>query len=112
MMFGVPRSPHWPRVRDEFLAKEPYCQVCKSRKNLNVHHKKPYHLFPDMELDPNNLITLCEGGPVNCHLLFGHLFNWSDYNPHVQEDADAWRDKIASRLKGAIPEAVPFMQES
>lgn len=47
-----------------------------------------------MELDPENLITLCEGPAFNCHLFFGHLRNWSSHNPDVREDAAMWREKI------------------
>jgi predicted HNH restriction endonuclease len=61
-----------------------------------VHHKRPVHLFPELELDPANLITLCE--PQNCHYLIGHCLSWKAYNPSVEEDAAHVREMIASRL--------------
>jgi 5-methylcytosine-specific restriction endonuclease McrA len=91
------RSPHWDEARDEHLKRQPTCQVCGRRAFLNVHHIKPFHLSPELELVQENLITLCEGQSVNCHLLFGHLLNWAKYNPNVVEDAAAWRAKIAKR---------------
>lgn len=91
-----PRSSHWPKVRAAFLLQFPRCSVCGRREMLNVHHVEPYHIAPDLELDPANLITLCEG-VVNCHLLFGHLMNWSAWNPEVRRDAARWASKIQGR---------------
>lgn len=91
------RSPRWPAVRQAHLAKEPVCQVCGTRDELQVHHIKPYHLFPSLELDRANLLTLCEGGNHNCHLLFGHLNCWMSWNEFVRADAAEWRNRIRNR---------------
>lgn len=93
------RSPHWPRARADYLRLHPVCEVCGGSEKLNVHHIKPFHLHPDLELDPNNFITLCEAdkGGVNCHLHFGHLGNFRSFNVDVRADAATWRDKIKSR---------------
>lgn len=95
----VSRSPQWPAVRKAHLAKHPKCEVCQSESSLNVHHIFPVHLSPEGELAPNNLITLCEGGVVNCHLLYGHLRNWKSFNLIVVEDAALWKEKINNRPK-------------
>jgi len=79
------RSPHWPAVQHAHLQIEPLCQACSTDQNLNVHHKKPYHLYPDLELEPTNLITLCMEN--KCHILIGHGNNFKQYNPNVVEDA-------------------------
>lgn len=92
-----PRSPHWGKVRAAFIAANPSCAVCGKRDLLNAHHVKPFHLFPKLELEPSNLITLCEGESVNCHLLFGHLRSWLSYNPAVRRDAAIWANKLKSR---------------
>lgn len=91
------RSTKWPAARLAHLKKEPACQVCGQTNNLTVHHKRPFHLFPDLELVGANLITLCEGPGIACHITFGHLGNWSSYNPNVDDDVAAWRDKIKQR---------------
>ena len=52
-----PRSAGWAKVEKDFLAKNPICAICSTNKKLNVHHKKPFHLHPELELDVNNLIT-------------------------------------------------------
>jgi hypothetical protein len=71
-------------------------------KKLEVHHIKPFHLHPELELEPKNLITLCENKSdgVNCHLLFGHLGSFRSFNVRVISDAIEWKAKILSRPKG------------
>lgn len=91
---GTPRSKEWKRIRLEHLSKNPRCAVCGSEKNVVPHHIIPFHKDQSKELDPENLITLCEGDTFNCHLFFGHFRNWSKYNPYVVEDARIWREKI------------------
>lgn len=80
------RSGEWPRVEKEFLEAHPICAACGGNKHLNVHHIKPFHTFPEHELDPNNLITLCMS-KSECHVRLGHCGNYKLYNPNVKEDA-------------------------
>jgi hypothetical protein len=82
---GMARSPKWPHVEKLHLKLEPSCAACGSTKKLNVHHKKPFHLFPELELDMHNLITLCMD--KECHIKIGHGGDFKDYNPIVAEDA-------------------------
>ena len=95
------RSGRWPRVRAAHLAANPTCAVCGTRENLEVHHIQPFHLFPELELDPGNLLTLCESPTHNDHLLFGHLLNWSLWNPAVVRDAE-W---MLGRLRNGAGDA-------
>jgi hypothetical protein len=88
---GKPRSGSWPRVRREHLKKEPSCVACGRSRDLEVHHVRPFHDHPELELDDGNLVTVC-GDP--CHFVFGHLLNWRQCNPHVREDAAAYRRRI------------------
>ena len=99
MPLGAKRSGHWPTVRKHHLEKNPACAVCGGTEKIEVHHIKPFHLFPALELDPTNLITLCESkhNGVNCHLLFGHLGNFKCLNSTVVEDTEKWNKKIAER---------------
>lgn len=99
---AVPRSSKWKKVRDDHLKEHPACEVCGDTVALNVHHIKPYHLFPELELQPENLITLCESNKhgVSCHLWFGHLGNWTRYNPDVCRDVRIWKVKfLTARLR-------------
>lgn len=94
---GAVRSPKWPAFRKRWLAQHPACAVCGSITAVVPHHIKPVHLFPEHELDEANLISLCEGSVVNCHLLVGHLLRWSSYNTRVVEDAAYWAQAIRQR---------------
>lgn len=96
------RSPKWQTVRNAFLDKHPNCEACGNgnRKQLNVHHKVPFHVAPERELDESNLVTLCEAGGklgMNCHLTLGHLGNWKAWNDHVLEDADLLNFRLSNR---------------
>ena len=88
---AVKRSPAWRKLEKEHLAKEPVCQWCGGRKSLQVHHIVPFHLKPIRELDPSNLITLCEAIGLNCHLQHGHNDDWRKVNPDVVADCNRHR---------------------
>lgn len=79
--FGAQRSSKWSEVRKEHLRVEPECQVCHSRLLLAVHHILPFHLHPELELDKNNLVTLC----FRHHLELGHFFNWKKINSEIKD---------------------------
>lgn len=91
MTFEGPRASEWVYVRNEFVRRHPRCEACGSGYNLNVHHIKPFHLYPELELDEGNLITLCR----EHHFRIGHdpdgkgpaKPNWSASNPNVRSDA-------------------------
>jgi 5-methylcytosine-specific restriction protein A len=105
------RSSHWPTVEHGHLEREPVCQVCGGKKGLNVHHKKPFHLFPKLELADgtgrfcqikdglgrfvNNLITLCNA--KRCHITFGHGGDFKAYNPDVESDVKRAHKMILNR---------------
>jgi len=95
------RSPQWPKVRTAHLAKHPACAVCGSIKTLEVHHIVPFNVDPTRELDPKNLITLCEAksNGVTCHQFFGHLGNYQSFNRSVVKDASKWSKKLKNRPK-------------
>jgi len=80
------RSGKWPTVEKHFKETHPTCAACGSKTRLNVHHIHPFHVFPNLELDSNNLITLCMD-TKECHLQLGHLGNFKMYNPNIKEDA-------------------------
>lgn len=91
--FGATRSPLWDKVQKQFLFTHPTCAVCGSKQDLNVHHKKPFHNHPELELQESNLITLCR---VH-HFWFGHLGNWASWNETVEEDSKEFNNKIIHR---------------
>ena len=93
-----PRSSAWPHVEKAVLHLHPWCAACgpdKRDKGLQVHHHLPFAYCtalgrPDLELDPRNLLVLCEtehnDPEANHHLLLGHLGNFKSDNVHVAED--------------------------
>lgn len=92
------RSDQWPEVRAAYIAKHPACAACGISgpdAELNVHHVKPVSKYPELELDPDNLITLCTRH--NCHLMIGHLGDTRAWNPCVRRDAARLLDQIRSR---------------
>ena|ERR1035437_8563832 len=91
------RSKSWPKVRKAYLKKHPVCEICGCKKGLNIHHKLPFHLHPDLELLESNFITLCEHLEHSCHFIFGHLFNFHSYNKDIEKDALKWNTKIINR---------------
>ena len=94
-LIGEPhRSNQWRTVRKHFLEKNPMCAACGSTKNLEAHHKIPFHINKSKELDENNLITLCNN---YCHFLFGHFLSWKSFNENVSQDAEIWSKKIQNR---------------
>jgi 5-methylcytosine-specific restriction endonuclease McrA len=88
------RSYSWTTVRKKHLENHPYCAACGRNKKLEVHHIKPFYLNPELELDPSNLITLCDDP---CHFVFGHLMNYKSWNTNVVKDCETYYDKIKNR---------------
>lgn len=93
------RSWKWETVRNQHVMDYPVCEACGSDENLNVHHVKPFHEHPELELDPTNLITLCR----EHHFRIGHDPdgpgpkgpNWKLSNPKVWSDAKNYRDSLS-----------------
>lgn len=88
------RSPKWKTVRKEFLENNPSCAACGRISKLEVHHIEPVHVNPDRELDPSNLITLCDNP---CHLVFGHLLNYKSWNESVVNDCSVYLNKVKNK---------------
>lgn len=91
--FGAVRSPQWSSVRNKYIKANPNCAVCGTTKGTECHHCVPFHIKPELELDPENFITLCR----DHHYLFGHFMNWHSYNINVREDSKLWAKKISTR---------------
>lgn len=88
------RSPRWQTVRKQHLKEHNACIACGRTKKLEVHHIKPVHLYPDLELDPSNLVTLCADP---CHIVFGHFMNFKSWNTDVVSDCQVYYDNVINR---------------
>ena len=93
---GAKRSSKWRKVRKQHLKEHSACAVCESKKKVEVHHKTPFHISPELELEPDNLVSLCENKKygINCHLLIGHLGNYKRTNPVCRLDVITWNMKL------------------
>ena len=80
------RSAGWRAVEKAYIAKHSTCEACGSTTRLQVHHVHPFHLHPELELNPNNLICLCMDSS-DCHLKIGHGDDWKAFNPNVRQDS-------------------------
>ena len=92
---GAKRHPDWNKFRKEMLDGAS-CAVCGGTKKLQLHHKIPFHLAPELELDKDNVIPLCMAGKygLKCHLLVGHYGNWQKFNPQVEADSAFWQTRL------------------
>lgn len=99
-----PRSSKWSKVRNNLVAERVKCAACGGEERLEVHHIKPFHLHPELELEPSNLIVLCESGSggMNCHLAIGHLGSYKSFNVEVINDSASWKRKIESRPSSVV----------
>lgn len=100
--FGLPkprglRSGKWHTLEKAHLSNHPACEACGTRKLVVVHHKLPFHVYPELELEWTNFISLCESATHNCHLIFGHLLSWKSWNVNVVVDVTRYRDELANR---------------
>lgn len=93
---GAKRSSQWRKKRKIHLKKNPRCAVCDAKRKVEVHHKIPFHIAPDLELTEDNLVSLCENKKygINCHLLLGHLGNYRRVNTTVDADVATWRVRL------------------
>lgn len=95
------RSGKWPAVRKAHLEKFPRCAFCGGENKLEVHHIIPFHAAPDLELEPDNLITLCEAKRygVNCHLFAGHGGAYKSVNSQVISDVNHFSGRFPNGKK-------------
>lgn len=93
---GAKRSSRWRKVRKAHIKANPTCFICGSKRKLEAHHIIPFHVAPHLELEPENIMTLCENKKygINCHLLIGHLGNYRKINTNVVLDATLWKMKL------------------
>lgn len=92
--FGAVRSKKWRQIRREHLRKHPLCEVCGGNKKCQVHHIIPFWKDNSLELEPTNLITLCNRRWRRCHFIWGHFYNYRKSNPDIRENARDWQSRL------------------
>lgn len=88
------RSPEWPEVRKQHIKNNPHCAACGRKDSPEVHHIEPVHVNPERELDPSNLITLCD---KYCHFALGHLMDYKSWNKDIVNDSQVYFSKVKKR---------------
>jgi 5-methylcytosine-specific restriction endonuclease McrA len=88
------RSSKWSSIRKNHLKDNPTCAACGKNKKLEVHHIEPVHINSDRELDPTNLVTLCD---KPCHIIFGHLMDYKSWNNDVVQDCSTYLEKLKNK---------------
>jgi len=83
-VFTAKHDSKWRRVRDRYYATHKTCAMCGIARDIQVHHIKPWHLYPEERYSHKNLVSLCQP----CHFRFGHGRNWKAYNPVVVDMAE------------------------
>ena len=53
----------WLQMKSDILYEKKLCEICKSDRCLHVHHILPRSSHPELGMDKENLMVLCE----NCH---------------------------------------------
>lgn len=88
------RSHKWEAFAIKCKAAHPFCAYCGNAEKLQAHHIHAFELMtpeqrgtaaPGGELDPDNIIILCEVQPSDHHLRIGHLGNFKNSDPNVVE---------------------------
>lgn len=80
---GRPGDPQWHRESRLWLVDHPCAVTGETGDGVEVHHIRPYHLFPELEMDPANWIALRR----DWHFYLGHFGDWVLWNPDVAQDA-------------------------
>ena len=91
----VRRDSRWSAARKDYLKHHPYCAACGTKKKREVHHVIPVHVDKGRELDPTNMITLCQDD----HLVFGHFHDWQAWNPAVAVDTKKYLLLLTMRMR-------------
>lgn len=94
---GESRSPQWPTVRRKFLEGK-VCAACGGTEQLEAHHLVPFSVDRNRELNPENLLALCEHPARLCHFRVGHRYRWASYSRHATEDAELDRKRLEERV--------------
>jgi hypothetical protein len=100
-MFGRPRSSKWRGIRAFHLKYNQACVVCGEARYVEVHHILPVHVAPESELDPDNLVTLCDDRAASHHFQIGHGGNWMYWNMIVRDDAK-YLAEMYQRVRGHV----------
>jgi len=94
-------SRQWRKVRQAHLAENPRCVICGADSGLAAHHCLDYSSFPEYELHPNNLITVCTlNSGCNGHFLYCHMGDWRKTNYNIINDIGVLKRIYRGEVEG------------
>ena len=85
------RGSQWKKIRDEVVSAFPFCAVCGTTKNLQVHHITPYRITQDNGKE--NLVPLC----VKHHKWVEMMFVETERFGFSRNTETVWKNMIRSR---------------
>jgi len=68
----------WLLLKSEILYEKKCCEICKSDRYLHVHHILPRSSNPELALDKDNLMVLCELCHKKIHIDDKYKFGGND----------------------------------
>lgn len=101
------RSSKWHGFEKELIQETPFCCICgevATKTQLVGHHILPYHKYPELELDRENIIIVgntCTTGQH--HLAICHYGDFRKWNPDVRELARLILDNRKQPLSSFHP---------
>jgi len=90
------------KAKDQHFKYNRLCYFCKAKKSKSgfrpdIHHINPYHAFPHLACDPQNLVTACR----ECHWRECHCgMNWKVWDANLFE---TYKEVRAVRLYYQMP---------
>ena len=100
------RSSKWSALEKSFKKQFPTCACCRTNKKVQIHHIVPFHVSPELELEPTNLISLCMSKRM-CHLQIAHCGSFRKWTENIRQYAS-----ILSKDISKYNEIVKLSKES
>ena len=86
---SVPTQWQMTKAKRAYKKTHPFCAVCGTTKDIEIHHIVPVHVDSSKACDPENFISLCDWRNHGCHYIWGHFRNFrSKWNPDIVEFAE------------------------
>lgn len=65
----------WLSLKSKILYLKKYCEICNSKRFLQVHHILPRSSNPELAMDEENLMVLCKDCHKSIHSKDKHRYN-------------------------------------
>lgn len=86
------RGSQWKKIRDAVAKAFPFCGVCGTTKNIQVHHIVPFRLTHDNS--PENLIPLCTKHHKWVEMMFVET---EAHGADIETQGMIWKNMLRSR---------------